>query len=183
MVEEQVDVVVLVADIEAMLPADEGEALSELDQEFLQMTDERGLEFALMEWLGEGEEVEDVGVLERLQYEVRLRRGEHGGEVGDGFALPDVRACADLQAESVAAPAVGEGLLHVPAAGGEVGDLVHENDVMSPRHRPEKRLLQKCHRLWHFCRSDRSRRDPVRVVAVERQHPLDVPLGEALECG
>ncbi len=61
MVEEQVDVVVLVADIEAMLPADEGEALAELDQEFLQMSDELGLEFALLEWLGEGEEVEDVG--------------------------------------------------------------------------------------------------------------------------
>ena len=66
MVEKQVDVEILVADVEAILPADEGEALSEFEQELLQMTDEFGFEFAFLEWLGEGEEVEDVGVFERL---------------------------------------------------------------------------------------------------------------------
>lgn len=74
-VEQQVDVEILVADVEAVLPADEGEALAELEQELLQMTDELGFEFAFLEWLGDGEEIEDVGVFERLLREVRLRRG------------------------------------------------------------------------------------------------------------
>ncbi len=52
MVEEKVDVVVLVADVEAMLSADEGEALAQFEQELLQMTDELDLEFTLMEGLG-----------------------------------------------------------------------------------------------------------------------------------
>ncbi len=66
MIEEQVEVEIIVADIEAVLPADEGEALAEFEQEFLEVGEQAGFQFALMEGLFEREEVEDVGVFEGL---------------------------------------------------------------------------------------------------------------------
>ena len=75
MVEQQVDVEVVVADVEMDLPADEGEPLPQFEQEAFQI-DGADLvsEFPLVERLVEREEVEDVGVFERLLDEVGLRR-------------------------------------------------------------------------------------------------------------
>ena len=73
-VEEQVDIEVFVAHVEPILPADEGKALPELEQEFLQVADECGFEFAFLERLGEGEKVKNVGVFVCLLDEVGLRR-------------------------------------------------------------------------------------------------------------
>jgi hypothetical protein len=50
MIEKQVDVVILVSDVEAILPANEGESLPEFEQELLQMADERGFEFPFVKW-------------------------------------------------------------------------------------------------------------------------------------
>ena len=54
MIKEQIDIEILVADVEPVLPPDEGESLAQFEQEFLQMTDKRGFEFAFMEWLRRG---------------------------------------------------------------------------------------------------------------------------------
>ena len=82
MVEEQIDVEVLVADIEAILPADEREALAEFEQEFFQVAHQLRFEFALLERFGQGEEVEDVRVFQGLPSQIGLERGEALGEVG-----------------------------------------------------------------------------------------------------
>ena len=102
------------------------------------MTDERGFELALMERLGEREEVENVGVLERLLGELRLRGGERDGEVGDGTAVPRVCPRSDLEGEDVAGPAVCESLFHVPTARCKIFDLLHDDDVVRPRNCPER---------------------------------------------
>ena len=70
MVEEQVEVEVLVADGQRVLPADEGEAAAEFEQELFHVSEQAGFEFALVEGLFEGEEVEEVGVFEKLLREV-----------------------------------------------------------------------------------------------------------------
>lgn len=100
------------------------------EEKLLQLSDERGFEFALRGGLGEGEDVKNVRVFERLLPEVRLRRGKPGGEVGDGLAEPGVGMAIDLQGEEVAAPAFGERLLHVPAAGSKILDLLQQDDVV-----------------------------------------------------
>ena len=46
---------------------------------------------------------------------------------------------------------MGERLLHVPAARGKVFDLFHQDDVMEPGNRPERRARQLCRSLRHFC--------------------------------
>ena len=85
-VEEQVNVEVVVADGEAVLPTDKREALAEFQQKFFEMANQFGFEFSLVKRFSEREEVEDVWVFESLLYEVGLRRGEELIEIADGFA-------------------------------------------------------------------------------------------------
>jgi hypothetical protein len=58
-VEKEVDGEVFAGYVDAILAADEGEALAELEKEFFDMVEELGFEFALVEGFFEGEEVED----------------------------------------------------------------------------------------------------------------------------
>ena len=78
-VEQQVDVEVLLADVEVILPPDEGEALAEFQQELLQVGQQAGFQFALVEGLFEREEVEDVGVFEGLARPGRIAAEGAGG--------------------------------------------------------------------------------------------------------
>ena len=114
-VEEQVYVEILVADVEAVLPADEGEALAEFEQELLQMADEFGFELAFLEWLGQSEKVEDVGVFERLLREVRLRRGVNIGPGGRIVIPADVRAALKVEeGDRLGLKVVGDELVVTP---------------------------------------------------------------------
>ncbi len=56
----------------------------------------------------------------------------------------------DLQGEDIAAPAVGECLLHLPAARGNIFDLFYQDNVVRPRDCPGHAFLHKCHRWWHL---------------------------------
>ena len=58
MVEEQIDMEVLVADLEQRLSSDEGEASAEFEQEALDVLDERLFNFPFAPWVGRTEEVE-----------------------------------------------------------------------------------------------------------------------------
>ena len=46
-----------------VLTADEGKALAEFQQKLLQVCDQRCFQLPLLKAVGEGEEVEDVGIL------------------------------------------------------------------------------------------------------------------------
>ena len=75
MVEEKIEPVVLAGDFEGNLAADEGEAGSEFEEEFLDVLDEAGFEFALTGVLGQREEIEVVGIFQELLGQVGLRSG------------------------------------------------------------------------------------------------------------
>ena len=120
-------------------------------------------------------------------------------------ALPwRVGPAADHQRQDVAAPALANGLLHVPEAGGEVLDSLYQQDVVAPGNmadhrgrRQHRRVVdvQLCHGLWHIRWSDAGPGDRTEIVpqavaqlkimflvsAVERDHSLDIPLGEAFD--
>jgi hypothetical protein len=132
MVEKQVEVKLAVADGERVLAADEGKAATEFEQEFLDVGDEASLEFALLEGLGEGEEVEEVGVLEQALSEFGVNAGQRGGKVRDGGPLAFVGAVFDLGAEGFAGPAFLECLLGIPVAGRQILQLLDEDDVVEP---------------------------------------------------
>lgn len=53
-------------------------------------------------------------------------------EIGDGLALAVMGAALDLEGEDIAAPAVLEGLQSIPEAGGQVFDLLDEDDIVRP---------------------------------------------------
>jgi len=135
-VEQQVEVEVLVAHIQAVLAADERESLAQFEQELLHVADKLRFEFALVERLGQREEVEDVRILERLLGQVRLRRREQGGEVGNRLAVSGMGLGIDLESQDIPGPAVGERTLHVPATDGEISDFLHQDNVMSPGNGP-----------------------------------------------
>ena len=65
-VEEQVDVEVLVADLEQHLPAHEREAGAQLQEEALNVIDQRLLDLAFAARIGGPEEVEEIRILEYL---------------------------------------------------------------------------------------------------------------------
>lgn len=65
-----------------VLPADEREAVAELEEEVLQSGHQRGFEFSFGGSVGEVEEVEHVGVTDELVGEVGVAGGELVGEIG-----------------------------------------------------------------------------------------------------
>src|SRR5262249_59038057 len=96
MVEEEIDVEVLASDVEVNLPADEGEANTELEEELLDVIDEGLLHLAFPCIVGDREEVEEVRILERLLSEVGLRGRQRAAAGGEGVSLPLGQAGLDL---------------------------------------------------------------------------------------
>jgi len=109
-----------------VLPADESEAVAELEQERLEPRDQGVLEVAFGGGLGEVEEVQDVGVAGELLGELAVGGGELGWEVGGCSAGSAVKLVHDLVEQDVAGPA----LLH-----GRCGVVVPATD--SPSAQPE----------------------------------------------
>ncbi len=91
-----VDVEILTAHFDALLPADESDALAEFEQEFLDVGEQIGFQFAFVEGFVESEEVEDVGVSEHL-----------GGKIWSlDHDVKDVRSLLSAINETLSAGAV-----------------------------------------------------------------------------
>ena len=131
-IEQEVDVEIVVTDFHVNLPTHEGEAGAEFHEKILKVAEQTGFEFALVEGLFQGEEIEDVGIFQELGREVGLRRWQGALEIGDGLAVPFVGAALDLERQNIAAPAVLEGLPRIPEARGQVFHFLDENDVVRP---------------------------------------------------
>jgi len=157
-IEEEVEVELAVADFEAVLAADKGKAATEFEEEFFEMPEESGFEFAFVEGFFKGEEIEEVGIFEEALGEGGVGFGEGGGEVGDSGTLALVGAILDLCGEGVSGPALFDGLAGIPKAGGKVLNLLHQGDVGAPRqfcngalqNREHGAVVQKCHARWDF---------------------------------
>lgn len=96
------------------------------------MAHQRVLDVALLRPGAEAEEVEAVGVLQRLDRERRARLGQVAIEVRRRAALPLVEAALELVQEDVARAAVGERLLRVVPSLGVVLRLREEHEVHAP---------------------------------------------------
>ncbi len=70
MIEQEIKIELAVADIEPVLATDKGKAASEFEEEFLDVGEQASFQLALMEGLFQGEEVEDVGILQQALGEV-----------------------------------------------------------------------------------------------------------------
>jgi hypothetical protein len=125
-VEQQINVKIRVINLDPLLPTDKSEALPELEQKFLEVTYKSGFEFAFLERFRQCEEIEYIGIFQRLPYQVGLRCRKIQIEIGDSLPLAAVRIRFDHQRENVAAPAIGKRLLHVPTAGGEIGQFLDQ---------------------------------------------------------
>ena len=136
MVEQQVDVKILLADIKMILSSNEGKALPELQQKFFQMGDKTSFQFAFVKTWLQGQEVEEIGVFQRLLHQIGVGWGQAAGKVAGGSPLPEVSPGFYLHHEDVSAPAVLDGGLHVPAAGGQILDLGDQFGVMPPGDSP-----------------------------------------------
>lgn len=131
-VEKEIERVVLAADFKPYLPPDEGEAGAKRDEEFLDVIDEGLLHLGLPAGIGRAEEVEEVGVFEKLCGHVGLRRWHGEVEVVLGLARTEVELVLDLDFEDAAAPALGKGLADVEIANGGVFDHLDEADDLAP---------------------------------------------------
>jgi len=133
-VEEQVQEELLAADDERFLAAVEREAGTELDQKALDVVDQRLFEFAFAGVLGKFEEVEDVGVLGRVQRGVGVAGFEGLGEVRQRGGLALVEFEVDLAFELANGPALLAGLPRVPDLRfGLIGEAVEQDAVRGPR--------------------------------------------------
>lgn len=104
MVEEQVGVEVGVSDFEVDLASDEGETLSEFEQEPLDMCGQREYEVVFAADVRDADEVEQVRVSGRLLGEIGVCWRQRAGEVGDRLPSTPVELCVDVVDQNVAAP-------------------------------------------------------------------------------
>ncbi len=91
-VEEEVEVEVAFADFQAVLAANEGEATPKFEQEFLDVLEQAGLQFALVEGFFQSEEIKEVGIFEEALRDGGVSIGQGAIEVGDGGTLALVGA-------------------------------------------------------------------------------------------
>ncbi|MPN26185.1 hypothetical protein SDC9_173609 [bioreactor metagenome] len=85
-IEQQVDEEFLAADVQQHLPADEGKAGAQFEQEVGDVLHQGVFDVALVGCLGQAEEIETVGVFQRLAGEVGLRSGQGVGKIRDQIA-------------------------------------------------------------------------------------------------
>jgi hypothetical protein len=78
---QPVDEELVVVEFEAPLAADEGETMAQLEEEPLDLGDERSLQVALSERGGKGEELEVVRVFGQLLHQLGVHSRQHVGEV------------------------------------------------------------------------------------------------------
>src|SRR5258706_7957189 len=116
MIEEKVDRVILPADLQAILPPDEGEPDAELHEELFQLVDQRAFEIAFPGLGAEPEKIEVIGVFQELLCQLRLRALESPGKVAvfEGIRLALVQAAVDLVVQHPLGPPVSERLLAIP---------------------------------------------------------------------
>ncbi|MPN57039.1 hypothetical protein SDC9_204733 [bioreactor metagenome] len=91
MVKEEIEEEFLITYFDPVLAADEGKATPKFEQEFLNVGKQAGFQFALVKGFFQGEEVENVGVLEKARGQGGMRRAERGSKVGNGCPLAFVR--------------------------------------------------------------------------------------------
>lgn len=132
-VEEEVDEELLPVDLQAVLGADEGETCTQLDQETLELGDERLLEVALVYFGFDVEELQIVRVLGYLLDGVGFFSWQGGGEVGRSRAHALVKLAHDPVEEYVPRPTVGRRLTAVPVPQRLVVQLVQEYGDVPPR--------------------------------------------------
>src|SRR6185436_21146861 len=137
---EEVEVEVLAADLEVDPAADEGEAGAELEEEPLDLIDERLLDLSLAARIGGAEEVEEVRILEDLLGHVGVGRRQRPRERTDRLALPLVRMVLDLKHEHVARPTVQDSAPRVPEPRISSVEPLQERDVVVPGQLCKRRL-------------------------------------------
>ena len=71
----------IAVDLEAVLAADEGETVAELEQKRLQLVHQGGLEVAFGDRLGQVEEVQQVGIADHRLGQLGVGRRQRRGEV------------------------------------------------------------------------------------------------------
>ena len=106
-IEEEVEIIVL--------PADEGEALAEFQNERAQMLDETAFEIALQHLGTKRKEVERIRVFENLLGKLGLLGRQGPRKIGQRIALTGEKIAVDLVGEDVAAPVVFDRLPGIPS--------------------------------------------------------------------
>src|SRR3954471_17148852 len=115
------------------LTPDEREASAQLQQELRDVRDERGLDLVLLGLGAEREEVEPVGIFQRLAREVRLRLGQPLIEVGDRLSLTLPGAKLDVVREQWPRPTVLDRARRVAQPLLARLQLGEQRDVLAPR--------------------------------------------------
>jgi hypothetical protein len=178
-IEEQVDVEIVVSNHQVNAPADESEARTQLHQELLDVAQQPAFQVVLVGIVCQGQEVEQVGIFQRLLRQVRLRRRQGGGEVGDGPALTGVQIGFNLHDEDRPTPAVLGRLMGVPEALERIFDFFDEDNIVEPgqysNRLREIDAVQFCHSLrqilsLQFSRRLRENCNFFRVGEIERSH-------------
>src|SRR5690606_746865 len=103
-VEQQVDEKLLAAHVQQHLPANEGEARTQLQQEIGDVLYQRLLDFAFSCFLAQAEKIEAVRVFQRLDGQIGLRCRQALIEIGDSFARALQQVGFDVDVQHIARP-------------------------------------------------------------------------------
>ena len=106
MVEEQVDVELILADLQVDLSADKGKAPAELKEELFEVLHQGGFEFPLLEWIRQGEKIKNIGIFQGLHGEFGLGHWKVFGEVIHLRALSQVSLVFQHDCQCIPTPAL-----------------------------------------------------------------------------
>jgi hypothetical protein len=123
-VEEQIEVEVLLADLQVDLSPDKSEARAKLEQELLHVGEQSRLDRAFVGVVAQVQEVEDIGVLGDLLSQIGLRGRQGRLKIAHRSALSEVKCRIDLQGQDIPRPAVLDGPGRVPEAGFGIPHLI-----------------------------------------------------------
>jgi hypothetical protein len=113
-------------------PSEKSEPRPEFQEKPGDVPHEGVLDVALNGFLAEAEKLEHVGVLQGLDGELGVRRGEVAVEVGDRGAMAQVELVLDVNIQRGPRPAVPDDLGCIPFAVGVCGNLGEEGDDVEP---------------------------------------------------
>lgn len=132
-IHQNVDVVIVARHLEVILSSHEGEAGAHFDEELFHVFDKAEFHVALVVLVGEGQHIKDIRVFQHRLDLVGLRRGQGLGEVVGQGPVFAVVVEFDGLLQITCCPMGRDALNHIPIAGADVLDLLHEDEVVRPR--------------------------------------------------
>lgn len=133
MIEEEIKIEVVPFKLDVYLPSDKGKALSQRNQEFLDMRNKGVFKLPFAHNLVDAKEVKEIWIFEGRLNRLSLGKRKRLLEIGRLCTMSIHQPVLDADVKELLAPTVLQRLLRIPQSCDGVMQLVHQGDIRAPR--------------------------------------------------